>query len=285
MQRINRKQVAQQTVQIIEQGTYQAPDGSVVDLRAQLAGSIEGSRLYADQELEALVRAQRSAPAAGPTKLEVSEETSVAAIRRLVVEGQLDTLCLNFASAKNAGGGFLGGAEAQEESLARASGLYGSLVSQRGYYDGNRASRSAFYTEQMIYSPGVPIFRDDFGALLPRPHLAAFITAPAVNAGVVREREPERVAEIAVVMRRRVERVLALALSFGHPALVLGAWGCGVFRNDPALIAQLFAEALETTFKDRFAHVVFAIFDRSHGQTCLRAFRRSVQHLAAPFAG
>lgn len=273
MKRTNRKAVAQETVDIIEQGTYQAADGSVVDLRAALARSIEGSRLLGDRELEELVRAPRPAPAVGSTILEVTEETSVAAIRRLVVELRLDTLCLNFASAKNAGGGFLGGAEAQEESLARASGLYGSLVSQRGYYDDNRASRTAFYTEQMIYSPGVPMFRDDSGVLLQRPHLAAFVTAPAVNAGVVHEREPERVAEIAVVMRRRVERVLAIALGFGHPALVLGAWGCGVFRNDPTLIAQLFADALETSFKGRFAHVAFAIFDRSHGQSCLRAFR------------
>lgn len=273
MKRMNRAGIAQDTVRIIEQGSYQAPDGAVVDLRAQLARAVEGSRLYSEPQLEELVRVQRASPASGPTKLEVTEETSVAAIRRLVVDLQLDTLCLNFASAKNAGGGFLGGAEAQEESLARASGLYGSLISQRGYYDGNRASPTAFYTEQMIYSPAVPMFRDDSGALLQRPHLAAFITAPAVNAGVVREREPQRIPEIAAVMRRRVERVLAIALDFQHRALVLGAWGCGVFRNEPSLVAQLFAEALETSFKDRFAHVVFAVFDRSHSQSCLRAFR------------
>ena len=273
MKRSNRAGIAQQTLEIIERGTYQAPDGALVDLRAELGRAIDGSRLYADEQLEAIVREQLATPGASPTRLEVTEETSVLAIRRLVVEQELDTLCLNFASAKNAGGGFLGGAEAQEESLARASGLYGSLISQRGYYDANRGSRSAFYTEHMIYSPGVPMFRDDSGALLSRPHLASFITAPAVNAGVVHEREPERASEIAAVMRRRVARVLGLALAFGHRALVLGAWGCGVFRNDPKLIAALFAEALETDFKDRFDHVVFAVFDRSQGQGCLRAFR------------
>ena len=138
MERTKRAGIAQDTIRIIEQGSYQAPDGAVVDVRAQLARSVEGSRLYSEQQLEALVQAQRSAPATGPSKLEVTNETSVAAIRRLVVEQRLDTLCLNFASAKNAGGGFLGGAEAQEESLARASGLYGSLISHRGYYDDNR---------------------------------------------------------------------------------------------------------------------------------------------------
>jgi uncharacterized protein (TIGR02452 family) len=118
------------------------------------------------------------------------------------------------------------------------------------------------------------VFRDDAGELLDRPYLAAFITAPAVNAGVVRSREPERVAEIETVMRRRVVRVLSLAERHGHRGLVLGAWGCGVFQNDPALIAELFAEALHTRFANRFAHVVFAVFDRSAGQNCLRAFQK-----------
>jgi uncharacterized protein (TIGR02452 family) len=273
MKRTNRAAIAQQTLEILERGTYQAPSGALVDLRAEMARAIAGSRLYADWELEAILREQLALAGTRRTVLEVSEETSAAAIRRLVVEHGLDTLCLNFASAKHAGGGFLGGAEAQEESLARASGLYGSLVSQRGYYDANRASQGAFYTEHMIYSPSVPVFRDDSGALLERPHLAAFITAPAVNAGVVREREPERAREILAVMRRRVARVLALALAFGHRALVLGAWGCGVFRNDPKLIAELFAEALEASFKNRFEHVVFAVYDRSREQSCLSAFR------------
>ncbi len=241
-------------------------------MRDALARSVNGTRLYSDQQLEALVRQLRPALPL-PTQLEITEETSVAAIRRLVVDRQLDTLCLNFASAKNPGGGFLGGAEAQEESLARASGLYASLIRQSGYYEANRASPTAFYTEHMIYSPGVPMFRDDAGALLDVPHLSAFVTAPAVNAGVVRAREPARISEIATVMRRRVERVLAIAQGAGHRGLVLGAWGCGVFQNEPTLVADVFGQALETSFKGSFAHVVFAVFDRSRTQSCLRAFR------------
>jgi len=274
MKRTDRAAVSQQTLEILDQGRYQAPSGSVVELGAELARSVAGTRLYSDAELAALQREPLAPPATGGSALEVSEETSISAIRRLVVDQGLDTLCLNFASAKNPGGGFLGGSEAQEESLARASGLYASLIGQRGYYDANRVSQTAFYTEYMIYSPGVPLFRDDSGALLERPHFAAFISAPAVNAGVVQAHEPERMPEIAIVMRRRVERVLGIALRSGHRALVLGAWGCGVFRNEPALVAELFAEALETSFKDRFSHVVFAVFDGSRSQSCLRAFRQ-----------
>lgn len=273
MKRTHRSAISRETVSIIDQGAYQTLHGSIVDLKEDLARCIEGTRLFSDDALAALQAAPSSTRHGSATRVEVTEETSVSAIRRLVVERGLDTLCLNFASAKNPGGGFLGGAEAQEESLARASALYASLLSQRGYYAANRASHTAFYTEHMIYSPRVPLFRDDSGALLERPHFAAFLTAPAVNAGVIRAREPERTPEIAGVMRRRVARVLAVALASGHRGLVLGAWGCGVFRNDPALIAGLFAEALETTFRDCFEHVVFAVFDRSSGQGCLRAFR------------
>jgi uncharacterized protein (TIGR02452 family) len=279
MKRNERAQIARETVEILERRRYQAPGGALVDLSAELERCLGGTRLYDESDL---TRSESSALAepALETTLEVTGETSVAAIRRLVVERNLDTLCLNFASAKNAGGGFLGGAEAQEESLARASALYASLVSQARYYEANRACGTALYTEHLIYSPHVPMIRDDAGTLLDRPHLSAFITAPAVNTGALQQNEPERLPQVADVMRRRVERVLSIALDAGHRALVLGAWGCGVFRNDPALIADLFGQALETSFKGRFAHVVFAVFDHSPGQACLRAFQQRLGYEA-----
>src|SRR6185436_15287898 len=148
---------------------------------------------------------------------------------------------LNFASAKHPGGGFLTGALAQEESLARSSGLYACLVSYA------------------IYSPDVPVFRDDTGHLLPQPYSCSFITAPAVNAKVVLDRDRARRPEVRAAMYERVERVLGIAAAHGHPALVLGAWGCGVFGNDPQQIAELFAAALHGPFRGVFATVVFAV--------------------------
>jgi uncharacterized protein (TIGR02452 family) len=272
MKRSERAQTARETVEILEQRRYRAPSGSLVDLSAALARCLEGTRLYGESDLARLAPLALAEPELSTT-LEVTGETSVAAIRRLVVERNLDTLCLNFASAKNAGGGFLGGSEAQEESLARASGLYASLLSQPRYYEANRACDTALYTEHLIYSPHVPLIRDDAGTLLERPYLAAFITAPAVNTGALQQNEPERLSLVPEVMRRRVERVFSVAHHARHRALVLGAWGCGVFRNDPALIADLFGQALETSFKGRFEHVVFAVFDRSPDQACLRAFQ------------
>jgi uncharacterized protein (TIGR02452 family) len=48
--------------------------------------------------------------------------------------------------------------------------------------------------------------------------------------------------------------------------LVLGAWGCGVFKNDPEQIAELFRSALAGRFRGAFTHVVFAVLDSS-GET------------------
>jgi uncharacterized protein (TIGR02452 family) len=112
------------------------------------------------------------------------------------------------------------------------------------YYAAKRRSNSALYTDHMIYSPLVPVFRDDADRLLDEPWCVSMITAPAVNAGVVRSQEPENVSRIRDMMNCRIEYVLALAAHHGHQALVLGAWGCGVFANDPREVAELFASHL-----------------------------------------
>jgi|GEM_PF-4983582 len=90
----------------------------------------------------------------------------------------------------------------------------------------------------MVWSPRCPVFRKDDGDLLDEPHLATFITSPAPNAGAAGDTRPDELPQIRDVLRQRAEYVLALAASHGYKRLVLGAWGCGVFRNDPQLVAN-----------------------------------------------
>lgn len=58
--------------------------------------------------------------------------------------------------------------------------------------------------------------------------------------------------------------------------LVLGAWGCGVFRNDPRRVAAVFKALLEGLFKNVFAQVTFAIFDSSEEQRTYGAFESTL---------
>lgn len=164
----------------------------------------------------------------------------------------------------NPPGGFLGGSQAQEESLARSSGLYPCLTRYMEMYDTNRQYPSCLYTDQMIYSPDVPVLKNDAGMLLDKPYVLSFITSPAVNAGAVQENEPQHIDRIALVMRDRIRKVLSVALHQGHTTLVLGAWGCGVFRNEPRDVAAYFSEHLTNggMFAHCFERVVFAIKSR-----------------------
>ena len=102
-------------------------------------------------------------------------------------QGFNKVLCLNFASAKNPGGGFLNGSQAQEESLARATGLYPCISQMTQLYEKNRYYGSCLYLNDMIYSPQVPVIRDDNDELLNKIFLISILTAPAVNAGAVRK--------------------------------------------------------------------------------------------------
>lgn len=134
----------------------------------------------------------------------------------------------------------------------------------------------------MIHAPAVPVFRDDRGALLDAPFTAGFLTSPAPNAGVIRSKAPERVGEVPGVLVRRAGRVLETAAHHGYRRLVLGAWGCGVFRNDPAQVAEAFHTHLGPggRFEGAFAHVVFGILDRTRDCATRTAFERAFADLA-----
>lgn len=73
-------------------------------------------------------------------------------------------------------------------------------------------------------------------------------------------------------MRARVDRALAVMAHHGHRHLVLGAWGCGVFGNDPEIVADQFAVALEGPFAGVFEEVVFAVLDWSAERRFVRPF-------------
>jgi uncharacterized protein (TIGR02452 family) len=279
--RTRRAEVARETLTILERGSYLGPTGREVSIRAALDAARSGSVLYTPEGFDDVLRRRdallRESADDSPVAFEVTNETTLHAARRLLVEDPaVRVLALNFASARNPGGGFLGGSQAQEESLARASGLYACINPLQGMYEANRRCPTCLYTDHMIYSPDVPVFRDDEDRLLDRPCPVSFLTAPAVNAGVVRAQEPGNAARIEAVMLGRMEKVLALALVHGHEVLVLGAWGCGVFANDPVRVAGWFAQLLtgDGPYRTAFRRVCFAVLDRTQARGTIGPFER-----------
>lgn len=200
------------------------------------------------------------------TRVQVANETTLGAARRLVAGG-LRPLALNFANGLVPGGGFLCGAVAQEEVLCRSSALFLTLIDDPMYEEHRRRSRPES-TDWVIYSPDVPVFRADAGVALESPWLLSVLTCAAPYAPDVGQ------PDSGILMQQRIRRVLAVAHAFGFGALVLGAWGCGVFGNDPDRTAADFRSALEGEFAGAFSDVVFAIADWSPERRSLGPFRR-----------
>jgi uncharacterized protein (TIGR02452 family) len=258
--------VAEETFAILRAGQYTNPSGRLVSMGRRLRQAKDGTCSYPpDARVPVPAFPDRS------TRIAVVNASTLEVARALADQGRR-VAALNFASAKNPGGGFLTGARAQEESLARASGLYAMLLGDP-MYDHHRARNDPMYTTWVIYSPDVPVFRLDEGRLLDEPYFCSFLTSPAVNVGALRHRD-RRGDEVRRVMHERIERVLAVAALHGHEVLVLGAWGCGVFRNDPKQIAELFQIALAGRFRGAFTHVVFAVLDSSGEKQSLGPFEQ-----------
>ncbi len=199
------------------------------------------------------------------TRVQVSNETTLGASRRLVENG-LRPVAVNFANGIHPGGGFLGGARAQEEVLCRSSALYQTLAGDP-MYEAHRKRPLPDSTDWAIYSPDVPVFRTDDGTALEQPWLLSFITCAAPYAPAIGQ------PQAGDILQQRIHRVLAIARAYGHAVLVLGAWGCGAFANDPRRTAVDFRQALENTFSGAFSDVVFAITDWSPERRTLGPFR------------
>lgn len=250
--------VAVENEAIAERGSYRTGGGATFEIGAQIAAARSGTVSYTPAQLDALT--DRTPPGPGPAVIEVTAEGSIEAARRvhgMEVAGRIGVL--NFASARNPGGGYLRGARAQEEDLCRSALLYTCLIEAPDYYAAHRASPDLAYSHRVIVSPEVPVVRGDSGELT-EPFPVTFLTSPAPNAGELSRRSgPVDVRDLLV---ERADRVVAAAARHEVRSLVLGAWGCGVFRNDPAEVAAAFGAALDR-WGAAFDRVVFAVWDRA----------------------
>ena len=245
-------QLGEEAVAISKAGQYVGPAG-LVSISTEVKACVQASVHYAADHVH-------PSPARGShtTTYEVTNETTLSAHQRHLAK-RYKAVSLNFAAATNPGGGFLTGARAQEEYLCRSSALY-LAIKDSPMYAYHRREGHKRYSDAMIYSPDVPVFREDEHRLLPKPYLASFITSAAP---LTKHLHPEELTLVADILRKRIWKILTVAQAHGHDSLVLGAWGCGAFGNDGNQVAALFKWALEEDFKGAFKEVTFAIVDTS----------------------
>jgi len=259
--RENAAKLGLSAIEIVNNGFYFSDSGKKVEIGSFVKSACSARRsIPPDAQL-----IDSKSISSFDTQVQVANETTLGASLRLVRAG-LRPLALNFASGVQPGGWFLDGARAQEEVLCRSSALYQTLVNDQ-MYEEHRKRQLPDSTDWAIYSPDVPIFRNDGGRNLEESWLLSFITCAAPYAPVIGQPKSRN------LLKKRIHRVLSIAKSLGYSSLVLGAWGCGAFSNDPYCTAVDFRKVIEGEFRGNFSDTVFAIADWSENRKFLGPFR------------
>lgn len=206
------------------------------------------------------------------TEVTVTKNRSFEAVINLKKEyPEAKTAVLNFANAFEPGGGVTSGAGAQEECLCRCSTLYPVLTDpalKQGFYDFHRERHDSRASDTLIYTEDVVIFKSDtdLPELLDRkdrvktdvmtcaapdlrykPHLPADYSAEMTD------------EELYACHLRRARHLLTAAAAKGADTLVLGAFGCGAFQNNPEVVANAYRTVLKE-FTGIFRKIEFAVF-------------------------
>lgn len=294
--------LAQETLQIVEAGEYTNFAGELIQFpKSRHPTDLYDERFNIELEdggLDPMIEVTEETTLDALFRLFVSQHYSPYTLG-----------CLNFGSAKNPGGGFLKGTMAQEESLAYSSDLYHHLKDTKGFYDYHRAlldqGLAPLYSSRIMVSHDVTFFRNSHFKLLYTPMVAKVITGAMPKTRDIMEAlrdkgfqstkapcscgetdkdpfahqktcEYLKVAVYAAALsdvedeiRYRIKRMFEIAAFYSIEYLVLGAWGCGVFGNDPVFVAETFKEMLQQ-YKSHFRHITFAI---SHNSTNYNIFK------------
>lgn len=210
---------------------------------------------------------------ATPAQVVVSKKRSYEAAS--AYQGQ--TVCVhNFASASNPGGGVVSGSSAQEECLCRCSSLYFCINTPEmwdGFYEPHRKAQNPIHNDDIIYTPEVVVFKTDTAF----PHLMEEFDWYEVN--VVTCAAPNLRArpsnlfnmgdgnksitisdeELQTLHEKRLKRILDIAVINGNEVVILGAFGCGAFANNPEVVAQA-AKNVIAEYAYAFKTIEFAVY-------------------------
>lgn len=211
-----------------------------------------------------------------PANIVVSQKRSFEAAEYY----QDDRVCvLNFASATHVGGGVRQGARAQEECLSRSSTLYFAISdpeTEKYFHIHHRnllryRKMNALYNDDSIFSPGITVIKTDTELPQRLPEADRFsvdiITCAAPNLNPYYERIQITENELKDLHKKRAKRILDIAVSESEDVMILGAFGCGAFRNPPEIVAEAYRELVQEYIYD-FKTIEFAVYcpPRSEGK-------------------
>lgn len=195
-------------------------------------------------------------------EIEVRENTSFNAAKEYLQFGK--TAVLNFANPHYPGGGVKNGAMAQEECLCRSSNLYLCLNAKNvyeDYYLYNRNIKNRFFSDRLIYTKNVTVFKDDSDVPQLMPNNDWFqVDVITCAAPYIANRKYTNKTALKELFKSRIKNIFESAIDNDVDVLVLGAFGCGAFKNPSAVVAKAFHEVIEEyNYKNCFKHILFAI--------------------------
>lgn len=223
------------------------------------------------------------------TRVEVVSGTTFAVAKDYCKLGRVAVL--HFANPENPGSGVQNGAMAQEECLCRSSNLYPCLCDKSvfaNFYLYHRNLRSFFYSDRLIYTKGVTVFKDDCEVPQLMPENEWFqVDVITCSAPYIARRKYTNKAALKELFKSRIKNIFEAALDNGAKVLILGAFGCGAFKNPPEIVAKAFHEVIEeNAYQAKFKKIVFAIkstVDNDPYMACpnITAFEREFYGLSA----
>ena len=193
-------------------------------------------------------------------KIKFWKMNSLSAARKLTMETNDRVVVHNFANAYNPGGGVLLGADAQEENICRCSTLYPVLASEKCHNLYYSSSDSIKGSEDALYSEGIVVFKDDVTYQPIDPFIIDIVTCAAHDNNIS---DMRATALLLPAMESRISNVLKSCVLHGRRNVILGAFGCGAFKNDPYHVA-LWSMNMISLYANYFDNVIFALPDENY---------------------
>lgn len=246
-----RRSSARKTIKILNSGMYKDLQNNKYNIEKLIKNSIKNSYLYKNDKININDKLNNK-----NGLIVFQKQTSQIGIENefLPYLTQNKICALNFASGKYPCGGFLKGSSAQEESLCRCSSLYYSINQFKEFYKNNK-KYPLIYSNYIIYSEGVVFFKDR-EEKNKNPYLCSIITCPAVNLN----KNNLNKNEINLIMINRIEKIFHVAIKNDVDTLILGAYGCGVFKNNPEDVSKYFNEVINNMkYRKYFKKIKFSI--------------------------